>query len=335
VKIHGHIANANGILQSSYNGVVVPSVYDKKTNRFTLANDGIGSQLPYKSQENLIYKGKVSVTNGRFEFEFVVPLDISFVVGPGKISYYATDSVNDASGSYTKALIGSMNLNAPVDTVGPLVRVFINDTNFISGGLTDRNPTGLALISDSSGINTVGTGIGHDIIGILDGNTGSPIILNDYFIADLNSYQSGTVKYPFFNLPVGEHTLMVRAWDVYNNPSESTISFIVDESTQLALNRLFNYPNPFHINTRFQFEHNRAGEPLEVEIQIFDQQGRLVKTIQENLTSEGNRVNQIEWDGTGDQGTFLGTGVYVYRVKVKSAKDGSEAFGFSKLVFIK
>jgi hypothetical protein len=128
---------------------------------------------------------------------------------------------------------------------------------------------------------------------------------------------------------------MVRAWDVYNNFGQATIKFIVDDSPQIALNRLFNYPNPFQDYTTFQFEHNRAGEPLEVEIHIFNQMGEIVKTFNEQLVSTGNLVNEIEWDGTSNQGYQLGAGVYVYRVRVKSQKDNSEAFGFSRLVFIK
>ena len=113
------------------------------------------------------------------------------------------------------------------------------------------------------------------------------------------------------------------------------ITFIVDESAQLALNRVFNYPNPFNTETRFQFEHNRAGEPLEVDIQIFEVNGQRVKRIQQELTSEGNRVSQTTWDGTSDSGNPIASGLYVYRVIVKSTVDGSTATDYSKLVYIK
>ena len=335
IKVKGHIENQQGALLADFNGILKPTVFDKDFQKVTLRNDGEGQPLTYKTRENVIYRGKAEVKNGVWEFEFVVPLDISFVVGNGKISYYATDSVIDAAGFNKDILVGSLDLSAEPDDEGPLVRLFINDTNFIAGGLTDKDPTGLALINDENGINTVGTGIGHDILGILDGNTGAPIILNDYFEADLNSYQSGTVAYPFFNLPAGEHHLLVRAWDVSNNMGQDEITFIVDESAQLALNRVLNYPNPFSKITRFQFEHNRAGEPLEVDIQIFGQNGDLVKRITEKLTSLGNRVNQITWDGTNEQGSQISSGVYVFRVIVRSLEDGSTATDYSKLVYIR
>jgi hypothetical protein len=335
VTIKGHIESYNGNLLSDFNGIVFPTVFDKFAPRVTLDNDNIGQTFSYQTQESVIYRGKASVTNGRFEFEFVVPLDINFVVSEGKISYYATDSLVDAGGYRNDILVGSLDLDAKPDDEGPEVRVFINDTNFVNGGLTDKDPVGLARIVDESGINTVGTGIGHDLLGILDGNTGAPFVLNDYFQSDLNSYQRGTVNYPFFDLPAGPHNLLVRAWDVHNNMGEGEIDFIVDESASLALKRVFNYPNPFHIETRFQFEHNRAAESLEVDIQIFDQQGALVKRIQEKLKSQGNRVNQITWDGRAEDGSEISSGLYVYRVVVRSSEDGSTATDYSKLVFIR
>ena len=335
VRVHGHVEDLQGNLVSGYTGIVNPTIYDKKAPKKTLMNDGYGYEFEYETRENIIYRGKSSVEAGKFSFEFVIPLDINFVVGEGKFSYYATDSTIDAAGYNGDILIGSLDLNATPDDKGPEVRVFINDTNFLSGGLTDANPINISLISDSSGINTVGSGIGHDILGILDGETNSPFILNDYFQSDLNSYQSGTVTYPFFNLSPGEHHLLVRAWDVNNNMGEGETYFIVDDSHGLALKRVLNYPNPFNQYTTFQFEHNRAGEPLEVDIQIFDQRGQLVHRIQEQVTSLGNRVNQITWDGTNANGSPLGSGVFLYHVKVRSIEDGSESTGYSKLVFIK
>lgn len=335
VRLSGYIGNNQGAVLSDFNGIIFPTVYDKKSPRVTLMNDGIGPPIPFETQENIIFRGKVSVTNGRFDFEFIIPLDINFAFGEGKISYYAASNNTDAQGNIKNIVIGGLNMNAPGDITGPLIRLFINDTSFISGGITDQNPIGLALIADSSGINTVGSGIGHDIIGILNGNTQEPIILNDYFTYDLDSYTRGTLRYPFFNLDAGEYSLMVRAWDVFNNFSEATIKFIVDDSPQIALKRVFNYPNPFNTFTTFQFEHNRAGEPLDIEIHIYNSMGEIVKTFNEQLISTGNRVDSIEWDGTSNQGHPIGSGVYLFRVRVKSQKDNSEALGFSRLVFIK
>ena len=63
--------------------------------------------------------------------------------------------------------------------------MFINDKQFVSGGLTNSEPILLAFVQDSSGINTVGNSIGHDITVTLDGENAKKIILNEYYQADI------------------------------------------------------------------------------------------------------------------------------------------------------
>src|SRR5690606_18219233 len=122
----------------------------------------------------------------------------------------------------------------------------------------------------------------------------------------------------------GSHTLSLEVFDVHNNVSFAETEFIVADSEEMALKRVLNYPNPFTTYTEFQFEHNRADQPLEVQVQIFTVSGKLVKTINKLVVSQGNRVsNQITWDGLDDYGDKIGKGVYVYRVKVKAQLDNS------------
>src|SRR5690606_7028957 len=147
-----------------------------------------------------------------------------------------------------------------VDTKGPEIQLYMNDTLFRSGGITDENPLGLAMIFDEAGINVVGSGIGHDVVGILDDKHNEPIRLNPYFTSDLDNFQSGQVEYPFFNLPEGPHKLKVRVWDVFNNESAATIHFVVANSDEIVIDEVFGFPNPFSESTTIQFEHNRVGE---------------------------------------------------------------------------
>jgi hypothetical protein len=210
----------------------------------------------------------------------------------------------------------------------------MNDTNFVMGGITDENPVLLAFVHDSNGINTVGNGIGHDIVAILDGNTNQSIVLNDFYESDLDSYRSGVVRYPFFNLEKGLHTLEIKVWDVYNNSSSAYTEFIVESSEELVLNHLFNYPNPFRDYTSFIFEHNQPGKSLEVEILIFSMNGRLVREIREEVHTSGYRTPPLSWDGTSYDGRKLSSGFYVYKVRV-NAGDGFTNELSDKLVLIR
>lgn len=334
VTVSGFVRDDAGAVLSSYNGVIYPTVFDKSQNVTTLSNDGASSP-PYTFgiQKNILYKGKASVTNGAFKFSFVVPKDIAYAYGIGRISYYAENGTYDANGYYEKVIIGGSNDSAAADNVGPTVDLFLNDAKFVFGGLTDETPDLFAILKDDNGVNTVGNGIGHDITAVLDANTESSIVLNDFYQADLNSYKSGTIRYPFSELSEGKHTLSLKVWDVYNNSSQSYTEFIVARSAELALSHVLNYPNPFTTKTQFYFEQNQCCQVLDVSVHIFTVSGKLVKTIDQFVQTEGFRSDPIEWDGRDDFGDKIGKGVYIYRIKVKTS-EGAVAEKFEKLVIL-
>lgn len=337
VEISGEVYDLNNQKMSDFNGILNISIYDKESERKTLANDGIGPPLTFKERNSLLYRGKVEVLNGEWTAEFRAPLGINYQYGFGKVSMYAYDAANnrDAAGAYDSVIVGGFNEDAPDDNLGPEIKLYMNDASFVRGGITGRDPFIYAELRDSSGINTVGNGIGQDLRAVLNSETDQPFILNEYYEADLNSYKSGSLRYQLFDLEPGSYKLDLRAFDIYNNPSEATTEFVVAESADLALERVLNYPNPFTTYTEFHFEHNRANQPLQVQVQVFTVSGRLVKTINQEIQSAGNRVTGISWNGLDDYGDKIGKGVYVYRIKVKSLVDNSSADVYEKLVILR
>jgi hypothetical protein len=331
ISVTGQVVSHNNELMDNFNGVVYPVVYDKNQTVETLANDK-GTPYTFKARNSVLYKGKASVSGGKFEYNFVVPKDIVYRYGKGKFGYYADNNTIDAHGSFKDIIIGGAADSVPVDNDGPKIRLFMNDTNFASGGITDNNPKILALVYDDNGINTTGNGIGHDITAML--NDDDKYILNDYYEGDMDSYQSGTINYPLTGLDKGEHRLKLKVWDVYNNSSEEVIDFVVVGTEGLVLDHILNYPNPFTTRTSFFFEHNQPGTTLDVMIQIFTVSGKLVKTIQRTPAPGGYRAGPFEWDGKDDFGSNIGRGVYIYRVKVRN-ENGETAEEYQKLVILK
>lgn len=332
-RVRGVVNSQNGELLSDFNGYVKATVFDRKEDKSTLGNSG-ETPFNYQSQERTIYKGNARVENGEFQFDFVLPKDISYLVDTtAKISFYAYAGMEDARGVAENLTIGSRDENAVDDGEGPQLNIFMNDENFVFGGITSDEPILLANIFDQSGINTVGNGIGHDISAILDENTSEVIVLNDYYESDLDTYKSGQVKFPFDELPVGNHSLKVKVWDVHNNSTEAYLEFIVANSEEFAIDRVLNYPNPFTTNTQFFFEHNEAGNFLNVQIQIYTVSGKLVKTINTISNTNGFRNEPIHWDGRDDFGDRIGRGVYVYRVSVRNPA-GDKAEKIEKLVIL-
>jgi hypothetical protein len=230
-------------------------------------------------------------------------------------------------------VVGGFNQAIEPDLTGPEVQLYMNDEAFVSGGITDQNPIMLAFASDESGINTVGTGIGHDIVAVLDGNTDKPIILNDFYEADLDSYTSGTIRYPFQNLEKGRHTLTLKVWDVFNNSGEAYIEFDVVSSENLVIESLVNYPNPFSNNTTFVISHNQQEESLDFSLMIFNLAGQVVRTFERSLVPTGYRTEAVTWDGTNENGGRVSDGMYLYRMSVKT-EQGQTAFEDGKLILL-
>jgi hypothetical protein len=333
VTIHGEVRDLQGQRMQNFNGIVYPTIYDKRVDVSTLANDPGSNPKTFSLQKNIIYRGKASVTGGQFQYTFIVPKDIAYNYGLGKISYYANMGTVDAHG-FDAITIGGSADSAIIYDGDPEVKVYMNDEKFVFGGLTDENPVLLAKLYAPGGINTAGSAIGHDITGILDEEDNNLFTLNDFYEAALDDYTRGEVRYPLYRLKTGRHNVRVKAWDVYNKSAEGYTEFVVAESAELALSHVLNYPNPFTTNTAFWFEHNRPGQKLLVTIRIFTVTGKVVKTLQQEIISEGYRVDSISWDGLDEYGDQIGKGVYVYKVTVR-AEDGSQADEFEKLVLLR
>lgn len=335
MKISGEITDENNTPLTSYNGELSTAIFDKFITRSTLNNDGNSPAIAFKELGETIFRGNSTVTNGQFEFSFIVPRDIRVPIANGKISFYAKKNqlLENQTGSDTSIIIGGINENAVADNISPRLKLYMNDETFVFGGTTNESPFLVAQLEDESGINTA-SGIGHDLIAILDGNIDNPYVLNDYYQTNLNDFTKGTMRFPLRNLAVGLHTIAFKAWDVYNNPITAEIQFVVVGNDSITLTHVLNYPNPFVNYTEFWFTHNRPYEPLEVQVQVMTITGKVVWTRNQIITTDGFLSKDITWDGKDDFGNKIGKGVYVYKLTVKSNLTNSKTEKFEKLVIL-
>jgi hypothetical protein len=314
--IEGELTDNNGSVLTSLNGTIYPVVFDKPQTLTTKANDPGSQQTTFQQQSNVLFKGKASVNNGKFIFSFKVPKDINYQYGKGKISYYAEDGTIDGSDFFTGFVVGGSSTIPDNDKEGPEIKAWLNDEKFVNGSIVNQRPVLILELNDSSGINTSGTGIGHDITAILDNNSNQLFNLNNYYEADLDQYGKGYAKFQMPQLEPGIHTLRIRVWDVLNNSSEFILDFSVVNDEDLVIDHVLNYPNPFTTKTQFWFEHNKPGQNLLVQIHIFSLSGKVVKRIEKTINTFGNRSTEVDWDGRDDFGDKIGRGVYIYRIKV-------------------
>lgn len=334
VTIVGHITDNSDVLMSSFNGDLYTTIFDKESILSTLANDPGANVYNFRLLKNVIFKGKSTITNGRFKFQFVVPLDINYNIGTGKISYYATDNIStDAHGYYKNVSIGSSDVLCSSDTQGPQVEIFMNDTNFLDMGITNSSPIIYVKAIDSSGINTTGIGIGHDLQAIIDGDIQNPINLNNYYVADNNSYASGVAKYQLTGLEPGIHLIEVQVWDGCNNFTKADLNFVVTNTDATVIN-MTAFPNPFSDVITFAFEHNFEGKNVDAQIIINDMNGSVVYEYSKSYVPDNHRDLSFNWNGRSNGGNEMNSGVYVCRILLKD-QEGNQVSACCKIVLIR
>ena len=332
VHIHGYVSNHDGSKATDFNGIAHVTIYDKPSTSSTLSANG--PVMAYGEQNNMLFKGKVTVEDGGFHIQFIVPKNIDYTYGNGKLLLYALDQerLEDAHLGYVDIVIGG-SATAPLqDTSPPEIILYMDDISFESGGLTGSNTLLLAHIKDESGINIAQSGIGQDIVATL--NNSSIFVLNDFFESEIDSYKEGWIQYPINDLPNGHYTLRLKAWDINSNSSEKHLNFIVASDAKLVLQNVFNYPNPFESETTFSIDHNRAGDNLEITIAIYSREGKLINTVQTIAENSDSIVDSIVWDGTDKSGQKISNGIYIYKVTVRSLKDSSHANQYNRLIII-
>jgi hypothetical protein len=330
ITLEGEVRNPSGGIREDYNGTLSVTVFDKPSRYSTIINP-----FNFLWQRNRIFNGSATVRNGKYTVQFKVPLDISYEVGPGKVSMYFENGYSDGAGYFSDFIVSGTDTSAVKDDTGPVIDLFMNDEKWADGGLVNQNPLLLAKVFDDSGINTLGAGIGHEITAVLNRDENKRLVLNDFYSAKKDSYREGQISYQYNDLPEGTYDLELKVWDIANNSSFAKTHFVVANNAKIALDHVLNYPNPFTTNTRFFFEHNQRGEMLQAVIKIFTVSGRLVKTLEHSFYGEASLVNDIQWDGLDDYGDRIGRGVYVYEVKLKVLSTGETASKYEKLVLLR
>lgn len=326
VTVRGEVRDADGQLLEDFEGMVYPIVFDRETESHTLANDNPGTEVSFMQQKSILYKGSEPVNGGRFEYRFTVPRDVPYQYDFGKLSHYAVSGTEDAAGSYGQLLLGGLNEEVEISETRPEIRLFMGDTNFLSGGLTDENPTLVALLRDSVGINSFGSGLGHDITAMLDDNGGSLVVLNDFYEPDVDDSRSGTLRYTFSGLEPGVHKLTLKVWNFWGYSNSETILFRVRGGDTASFSRLKAYPNPATGYVNIHFETNNPSAVESATLNIYSSHGAVVCSFAPTVTDGSYVVGPVRWDVDG-----MAPGVYMARMLVTTA-DGETYQSTAKVI---
>ena len=314
--IKGSIINDEGHIVKDFNGKTFVTIFDKEQKLTTLNNhneESAAYPFHFKDRISVLFKGNVDVTNGKFEVTFMLPKDIQYNYGTGKIYYYALDTIHhtEGLGHFEDFLIGGSNPNAQFEDNGPDVDIYLNTLHFVSGGQVDERPLFIAYIDDPNGINTSGSGIGHDLQLTVDNNNEQTWNLNESFVSTNGSFRSGSIHYRMSTLEEGKHSLRFRAWDLLNNSTSKELEFEVVKGLAPHVYQLITYPNPAKSGDviHFIFDHDRPSSVLETTLHIFDVSGRKIYTT----TQQGGE----HFTFTPNKAT-IGAGIYLYQFQIKT-----------------
>ena len=303
VELTGEVQNVQGVKDANFTGTSFITVFDKR-NKLTTRGDG-NDPFVFEERNSILFEGQVAVTNGEFTVEFIMPKDIAYQFGFGKLSFYAvSDDGQDANGDYSQVIIGG-GLDGFEDNLAPEVELFMDDLSFISGGITGTEPTFIALISDENGVNTTNTGIGHEMTLVLDDDYSNIMILNEFYSSKENTFQEGEIFFPLSDISIGVHKLTFKVWDVNNNSAEREIFFEVGEDGIVTA-----FPNPFNSLVTFRIDQPRVEVGGDVSIIIHNRLGNQVWQSETSFDSFDSIIDSIQWDGTGNGGEILPSGVY-------------------------
>ena len=322
VRVFAHVSQA-GSLKSSFNGVANISVYDKMQTLSTKGNNG-KTATTYTDYTTTVFSGKADVTDGLLSFDMIVPKDISYTYGNGRMLFYAYDSENfsEAAGVYNDFVIGGSADDIIWENDGPEISMYLNTPYFKNGDKVNSSPVLFVSLNDESGINAAGAGIGHDIMLTLDDGS-EPICLNSYFTYALGSCQNGSLSYKLNDLPDGKYTLTIKAWDLQNNSSSSSISFVVDSDKKPDLDNMVVYPNPVSDVAYVTVQTDIPQQRMEYRLFIYDMCGQTVNTICGNTVTDNGQLN-LKWNLNNEGGARVQPGVYVCRLQVKSEMSNFE-----------
>ncbi|MDL2223298.1 type IX secretion system sortase PorU [Bacteroidales bacterium OttesenSCG-928-M11] len=338
VTLEGYITDQEGNIITDFNGDIKTSVFDtKQTFRSTHVNTKTEKPFTFTDYPNVIHVGTDDVKDGRFSVSFIVPLDISYNDDEnslGKINFYALDNESgiDANGYFINyKLFGSNNDGEWTEDSPEIIEMYLNSSSFKEGDKVNATPFFYAKVYDEEGINVAGSGLGHDITISINSVPRVGYNLNSYYTV-LNDGM-GEIKYSIPELQDGEYILTFTIWDILNNPTVKTLSFVVDSKLRPDVIDVIASDNPARVKTTFEIIHDRPESKLGVEIFVYDLTGRAIWNYRETASSNWDNCLTVDWTLVDGKNSRVAPGTYIYKAII-STPNGKATTKAKKLIVL-
>ena len=332
VNLIGCIEDGEGKIIENFNGIFEVVLYDAEKTITTNGNGKDGVEMVYNDRKTKLFTGKTKVTAGKWEIDFMMPGEIENNFSPALFSMYGFDEEGrEATGSYSDFYVYGYDENSPEDYEGPkILEFYLNHPNFINGSEVSPDPILYAKFYDESGINVSESGIGHNMIIEIDGNTYRDDLAH-YYQPDEENPKGGKLKYALKDIGYGNHTLKFIVWDNANNSSSATMEFKLSALWKPTIEILTTDVNPANSSVNFIIETDGSTSVMDCSIEVYDLTGRKVWQDKAPALTGENLRTLLNWNLCDFGGSRIPGGLYLYRALVRT-EGGIEVTKSNKLI---
>jgi len=325
IQISGNVDNSS--LNFEGDGLIKLYDSERPVTRYWVDKYDNPKSMSYTLPGEILFNGLVNITAGQFSSRFFIPKDLNYAGSSGKITItgWNEETGLEIGGYYDPVFFSGSE--SVLDTTGPEIEIGFVNLSFKNGDVVNPGSEFKIAIRDPLGINIAGQ-MGHDISFVFDNDETRSYIATEYFTYDTDSDSSGTVIFQIPEIPAGEHSVSITAWDNGNNSSTITGIFKLLSSSDFALEKVVNFPNPFTKTTDITFQ---LTHPAMIVCTIYTVRGLKIRTLESNQVFLPG-FNLLNWDGDDDFGYSVAKGIYIYKIKAKSSDSKAKDAYIGKMV---
>ena len=303
-EVVAHVVDAEGNLDTSFNGDATMTLYDKEDQFTTVSYSGENRKIYFNRDKLNEVTGRV--VNGVFNATLIVPQEPRASNENVLLRVYAhkdnSDYMVNGFAKNIKMLPYDVNM-AITDTQAPVItEMFINDaTAFNNGSMVGTNSMLYITATDDQAICVMDNTVDDVMTLVLDGKTSySDIICH---VSSSDGGKTISIEMPLNNISEGLHTLTYTVYDLLGNSGERTITFMVGQVGDVTLTA-DKLPALLNEEVNFDLKSELTNNP-EVIVRVTDATGKLVW-----MTTTTHFP--VAWDMKDMSGNKVPAGLYRY-----------------------
>ncbi|MCU0399609.1 MAG: type IX secretion system sortase PorU [Algoriphagus sp.] len=314
---------------NNFNGTYQLELWDKPGKQRTLGDEN--PQFEFREENNLLFKGKGEIKEGKFTTRIVVPKEVSKEKTSLNLRISAVDeNTKSYAGGLLQAKIDGTIEKESTDQAGPIIQVEVKGETKTLFAISSNQTKVTAKFEDRSGINLSSSNPAQILRVLVNGD--KSIFINEFYYSVGGDYKKGEAIFTISDLEEGTNSIEVLAWDNAGNSSKFEFRIEVRGSERIQVLEHFVYPNPSSDQSNFCFTHNRAGENLMATLEVYSLSGQILFSETRRLVKAQEMINDWNWIFFQSKSKYPGKGTYIYNLSLHSESDFTSDTVSGKLV---